>query len=203
MTMSPAERAIGIAAAVTAAALAVYSVAATLDRWPDLVIAAWGGALGAGMAINGIALREMDVESDRVADTPSSRHWFAAAHHQICTALVAVAAWQTAAAESFAWAAATVVLGVAWAWTITRLVSTLERAGPRDALHAFYRAFRAAAITLAVAAMYASVALESTWLWRPSAPADLQGFVWLAVLEFAGLPATLMAFSVRPSSFRS
>ena len=203
MTMSPAERAIGIAAAAIVAALAVYSVAATLDRWPDLVIAAWGAALGAGIAINGIALREMDVEAGAAADSASSRHWFAAVQHQICTALVAVAAWQTAAAERFAWAAATIVLGAAWAWTITRLVTSVERAGSGDALHAYYRAFQAAAITLAVAVIYASVALESTWLWRPSAPADLQGFVWFAVLEVAGLPATLIAVSVRRLSFRS
>lgn len=191
--MTPAGRAIGIAALLVSVALGLYSVAATLDRWPELVIAAWGAALGAGMAINGIALRELDFagapdsSSDRTSDP------IAAVRHQLCTVLVAICAWQTAEREEIGWAAATVLLGVVWVWTIPRLVAALERASMRTCLHAYYRSFLFAAVVTAMACVYASVALETVWLWKPATPADLQAFVWLAILEFAGLPLTLIA----------
>lgn len=191
MTMSPAARAIGIAAFVVVAALALYAVAATLDRWPELVIAAWGAALGAGMAINGIALREMDVADDAPAAV-SAADGIATLQHQICVVFVAITAWRTAVDEHIGWAAATIVCGIAWAWTLSRAAAVIERADRRAALRAYFRAFQVAALLVAVSAIYASIALESAWLWRPTVPADLQWLVWLAILESASLPLTFL-----------
>ena len=191
MTMSPAARAIGIAALVVVAALALYAVAATLDRWPELVIAAWGAALGAGMAINGIALREMDVADDAPAAV-SAADGIATLQHQICVVFVAITAWRTAVDEHFGWAAATIVCGIAWAWTLSRAAAVIERVDRRAALRAYFRAFQVAALLVAVSAIYASIALESAWLWRPTVPADLQWLVWLAILESASLPLTFL-----------
>jgi hypothetical protein len=191
--MTPAGRAIGVAAFVVSVALGLYSVAATVDRWPEVVIAAWGAALGAGMAINGIALREIDFAGARDATTDAAPDRVAAVQHQACAVLVAISAWQTAQREQIGWAAATVMLGVVWAWTIPRLVSAMERASVRICLYAYYRSFLILTVAATIAVIYASVALENLWLWRPQAPADLQAFVWLAILEFAGLPLTLVA----------
>jgi hypothetical protein len=190
--MTPAQRAIGAAAFVVTVALGLYAAAATLDRWPELVVAAWGAALGAGMAINGIALKEMDFEGPDGILTPEPDR-FAAARHQLCAALVAVSAWQTAEGERLGWAIATVICGLAWAWTLPPLVAVMERASARACLHAFYRSFQIFAVLAAVGLVYASVALETLWLWRPATPADLQVFVWLGILEFAGLPLSLVA----------
>ena len=192
MTMSPASRAIGIAAFVIAAALALYAVAATADRWPSLVIAAWGAALGAGMAINGIARREMEV-ADAAAAPDARLDRTAALQHQICTAIVALAAWQTAERESAGWAAVTMISAVAWAWTFPRLVAQLERAPLVTCLRAYATAFQTMAVLAAIACIYGSIALDTAWLWRPAVPAHLQAFVWLAILEFPGLPLTLVA----------
>jgi hypothetical protein len=189
--MTPAGHAIGVAALVVSVALGLYAVAATLDRWPELVIAAWGAALGAGMAINGIALHEMDFDGPATRQPAPDRT--AAVRHQVCTILVALSAWQTAKREQIAWAAATLILGVLWAWTIPRLVAAMERASVRICLYAYYRSFLSAAVVTAMAAIYASVALETAWLWKPATPAELQPFVWLAILEFASLPLTLIA----------
>jgi hypothetical protein len=186
--LSPAARAISIAAVVVVAALTIYATAATLDRWPDLVIVAWGAALGAGMAINGIVLRELDFDDEGAAKPATG--WRAPLLHQVSVALVAVAAWRTATNERFEWAAVTVVCGVAWAWTLYRLLDTIERADRRDALRAYSRAFTVLAVLFAVCVIYASVALESRWLWRPTVPADLQWLVWLMILEFTSLPLT-------------
>jgi hypothetical protein len=189
--MSPAGRAIGIASLVIAVALGVYAVAAALDRWPELVVAAWGAALGAGMAINGIALRELDFASDTPpSGTPDP---IGAVQYQLCTALIAVGAWQTARGEQFGWAAATVIVGVAWSWALSRLANSLETRTLQQGLRAYARSFQLLAVLLGGVLMYASVALETLWLWRPAVPADLQGFVWLVILEFAGLPLTLLA----------
>ena len=189
MTMSPAARAIGIAALVVVAALALYAVAATLDRWPELVIAAWGAALGAGMAINGIALREMDFADD-VASGVTPADGMRTLQHQICVVFVAITAWRTAVDEHMGWAAATIVCGLGWAWTLTRLVGLIENASRRQALRAYYRAFQVLAVSLAVGGIYSSIAMESPWLWRPAVPADLQWLVWLTILESASLPAS-------------
>ena len=186
--LSPAARAISIAAVVVVAALAVYATAATLDRWPDLVIIAWGAALGSGMAINGIVLRELDF-ADELAETPAIGR-SAPLLHQVSVAAVALAAWRAAADEHFGWVAVTVVCGAAWAWTLYRLLDSIERADRRDALRAYSRAFNVLAILFAVCVIYASVALESRWLWRPTVPADLQWLVWLMILEFTSLPIT-------------
>jgi hypothetical protein len=199
--MTPAERAIGAAAFVVTVALGLYAVAATLDRWPELVIAAWGAALGAGMAINGIALREMDFDGPAEPGDQPRPDRIAAVRHQVCTALVAISAWQTAEREHLAWAAATVVLGLAWAWTLPRLVTAMERASMKTCLRAYYRAFQISALVAAIGFIYASIAQETLWLWRPAAPANLQAFVWLAILEFAGLPLTLIA-ALTPSRLR-
>ena len=190
--MTPAQRAITVAALVVTAALGIYAVAATVDRWPELVVAAWGAALGAGMAINGIALRELDFKGPELSGPPMPKR-LAAARHQVCAALVALSAWQTADREYGAWAVAAVVFGLAWAWTLAPLVAAMEGASARTCLHAYYRSFQVSAVTAAVALVYASVAIETPWLWRPQAPADLQVIVWLSILEFAGLPLTLMA----------
>jgi hypothetical protein len=191
--MTPAARAIIVAALVVAVALGLYGIAATLDRWPELVIASWGAALGAGMAINGIALREMDVadSTDSALHAPPDRT--AALRHQVCTALVAACAWLTAEREQIGWAGATVMLAVVWVWTMPRLVAAMERAPTRVCLEAYARAFQLAAIAGAIALIYASVALDTPWLWRPLLPSNLQFLLWLAILEFAGLPLTLMA----------
>jgi hypothetical protein len=191
MTMSPAARAIGIAALVVVAALTLYAVAATLDRWPELVIAAWGAALGAGMAINGIALREMDFADDATSGVTVTDR-IGTLLHQTCVVFVAITAWRTAVDEHMGWAAATIVCGIAWAWTLYRIVGVVERADRRSALRAYFRAFQVVAVLLAVCAIYASIALESPWLWRPTVPADLQWLVWLAILEFASLPITFL-----------
>lgn len=192
--MTPAQRAIGLAAFVVTVALGLYAVAATLDRWPELVIAAWGAALGAGMAINGIALREMDGAPGGSGVPPAGGRG-AALRHQLCSILVATAAWQTAEREHLAWALATIGVGFAWAWTLPGLVAAMERARPGACIHAYYGAFRFMAIAAAVGLVYASVALETAWLWKPSTPADLQFAVWLTILEFAGLPLTLVALA--------
>jgi hypothetical protein len=190
--MTPAQRAITVAAFVVTVALGLYAAAATVDRWPELVIAAWGGALGAGMAINGIGLREMDFDgSETTAVHAPDRS--AAIRHQVCAGLVALCAWQTAERAHLAWAVATVVLGLIWAWTLPSLVANMERASMRACLHAYYRSFQIIGVAAAVSVIYASVALETLWLWRPTTPADLQMFVWLGILEFAGLPLTLVA----------
>lgn len=193
--MSPAQRAVAIAAFVVTVALGLYAAAATVDRWPELVIAAWGAALGAGMAINAIALREIELE----ADSPSAAAPLlpAAARHQAVALAVALCAWQTAEHQHLAWAAATVALGLGWAWTLPPLVGAMERATIKICLHAYFRAFQIIGVLAAVALVYASVAMETLWLWRPAAPADLQAFVWLAILEFSGLPLTLIAVGVR------
>src|SRR5262245_45918750 len=111
--MTPAQRAITVAAFVVTVALGLYAAAATVDRWPELVIAAWGGALGAGVAINGIALREMDFDGPDASAVQASGR-FAAFRHQLCAALVALCAWQTAERAQLVWAVATVVLGMVW-----------------------------------------------------------------------------------------
>ena len=192
--MSPAARAVGIAAFVTSAAVGLYSIAAVLDRWPELVIAAWGASLGAGMAINGIALREMDAHGATTAGE-RRRDLTAAVQHQLCTFVVAVAAWQIAATESFGWAAAAVIAGVAWAWTFPRLVGAMERATSTDAMRAYLRAFQLVVIVFVATLIYASIALDTVWLWRPKVPADVQAVLWLLVLEFSGLPLTLVALT--------
>jgi hypothetical protein len=192
MTMSPAARAIGIAALVVVTALALYSVAATLDRWPEVVIAAWGAALGAGMAINGIALREMDF-ADETPSATGATDWIRTLQHQVCVVFVAITAWRTAVDEHMGWAAATIVCGLAWAWTLSRIVGVIEHTGRRAALRAYFRAFQVLALLFAMSVIYASIALESLWLWRPAVPADLQWLVWLAILEFTSLPITFLA----------
>jgi hypothetical protein len=191
--MTPAQRAIGVAAFVVTVALGLYAAAATLDRWPELVVAAWGAALGAGMAINGIALKEMDFEGQDGVVAPQAPDRFAAGRHHLCAVLVAISAWQTAEGERVGWAVATVIFGLAWAWTLPPLVAVMERASTRACLHAFYRSFQIFAVVASVGLVYASVALETLWLWRPATPADLQVFVWLGILEFAGLPLSLVA----------
>jgi hypothetical protein len=188
---SPVHRAIGAAGMVVVVAVAAYSVAATLDRWPDLVIGAWGAALGAGLAINRIALRETDWPSEEPADRPATK-WTAGLQHQICVLFVAIAAWQTAVVEHFAWAAATVACAWAWAWTLSRVAAQLEHATRMDALRAYFRSFLTVAVLLAVSVIYASVAIEAPRLWRPATPADLQWLVWFAILQFASLPATFL-----------
>jgi hypothetical protein len=140
------------------------------------------------MAINGIVLRELDF-ADEVAAKPAIG-WTAPLLHQVSVVLVAAAAWRTATDERFAWAAVTVVCGAAWAWTLYRLLGAIERADRRDALRAYSRAFNILAVLFAVCVIYASVALESRWLWRPSVPADLQWLVWLMIMEFTSLPIT-------------
>jgi hypothetical protein len=187
MMHSPATRAIGIAGLVVVAALALYSVAATMDRWPALVIGAWGAALGAGMAINGIALREADFADEAASARASSTTAF---QHQMVIVLVAFTAWRTAVDEHVGWAIATVAGGVGWAWTLCRLAGAIEHANRSDAMRAYFRAFRVVTVLFAVSAIYASVALESTWLWKPGVPADLQWLIWLAILEFPSLPLT-------------
>lgn len=193
--MSPAQRAVAIAAFVVTVALGLYAAAAAVDRWPELVIAAWGAALGAGMAINAIALREIDFEPETPSAAPPLVP--AAARHQAIALGVALCAWQTAEHQHFAWAAATVALGLGWAWTLPPLVGAMERATTRICLHAYFRSFQIVGVLAAIALVYASVAMETLWLWRPAAPADLQAFVWLAILEFSGLPLTLIAVGAR------
>ena len=131
-------------------ALGLYSVAATVDRWPELVIAAWGAALGAGMAVNGIALRELDFDSPP-GESPQVPNRVAAARHQLCSLAVALSAWQTAEHEHAAWAAATVVFGLLWAWTLPPLVAAMERATARTCLHAYYRSFQIMTVVAAIA----------------------------------------------------
>lgn len=191
--MTPAGRAITVAAFVVSVALGLYAVAATLDRWPELVVAAWGAALGAGIAINGIALREMDFDGRSDSRPDPAPDPVGAAFHQMCALLVAISAWQTAEREQVAWGAATVVLGLAWAWTLPRLVEAMERASTYACLHAYYRSFQFFGVAIAIGVMYASIAVESPSLWRPGAPADLQLLVWLAILEVCSLPLTLIA----------
>ena len=187
---SAARRAIGVASIAVVVAIAAYAIAATLDRWPELVIGAWGGALGAGMAINRIALHEMDFADERSASASSD--WSRVLQHQICVVFVSITAWRTARDEHIGWAAATVVCAIAWAWTLYRIVPAIERANRRAALRAYFSAFQVFAVSIAVSAIYASVATESAWLWRPTAPADLQWFVWAAVLELTSLPPTFL-----------
>jgi hypothetical protein len=191
--MSPAARAIRVAGFAIAVAFVLYLISATLDRWPEVVLAAWGAALGAGMAINGIMFREAEFASsfDASADPPHDSA--GAAQHQICTLLASIAAWRTAATEAVAWALAAAILIVAWAWSLQRLTQNIEAASSRTFSGAYFRAFRVAALTLAAAGIYASIATESSWLWKPAVPADLQLPVWLAILEFASLPLTLIA----------
>jgi hypothetical protein len=191
MSDSPAGRAIGIAAFVVSASLAVYATAAVLDRWGELVIAAWGAALGAGMAINGIIWRELDFDGASTTDLGVER--MAGVQHQVCSLLTAIGAWQTAETEAWGWAAATVIIGVGWALTFSRLVAGIEHASVRNGMRIYGFAFQLVTIVAALGLIYASIALETPWLWRPTVPADLQAFVWLTVLEFAGLPLTLLA----------
>ena len=188
---SPVGRAIGAAGMVVVVAVAAYSVAATLDRWPELVIGAWGAALGAGFAINRIALRETDWPGDDAPARPAPNRT-AGLHHQVCVLFVAITAWRTAVVEHFGWAAATVACAWAWAWTLSRVAAHLEHATRADALRAYFRSFLTVAVLLAVAVIYASVAIESPRLWRPATPADLQWVVWFAILQFASLPATFL-----------
>jgi hypothetical protein len=185
---------------VVTVALGFYSVAATFDRWPELVIAGWGAALGAGMAVNGIAFREIDSAGQATVE-PQAANRVAAARHQLCAVLVALSAWQTAEHQHIAWGSATVVLGLVWAWTLPPLVTAMERASARTCLHAYYRSFQIMTLVAAIALMYASVTLETVWLWKPGVPADLQAFVWLAILEFSGLPLSLIAARPLPLQF--
>jgi hypothetical protein len=138
---------------------------------------------------------DFDGGAERAHEAPPDR--LAAVRHQICTVLVAISAWQTAERQHIAWAAATIVLGLAWAWSVPRLVAAMEGASTRTCLRAYSRSFQVIAVIAALTLIYASVALDSAWLWRPQAPADLQAFVWLAVLEFAGLPLTSIAAVTR------
>jgi hypothetical protein len=190
MAESPIRHTIGVAGTVVVVAIAAYAVAATLDRWPELVVAAWGASLGAGLAINRIAYRELDWPDD--VPTASAADWPTALQLQTSLLLVATTAWQTAVAEHFAWAAATVICALVWAWTLSRVAAQLEHATRVDALRAYFRSFQMVAVLLAVCVIYASVAIESPWLWRPSTPADLQWLVWFAILEFASLPVTFL-----------
>jgi hypothetical protein len=176
---------------VVVVALAVYAIAATVDRWPELVIAAWGAALGAGLAINRIALHELDISRDGATAARAAGR-AAVLQHQFSLVVVAITAWQTAAIEHVAWAAATIVCGFTWAWTLSRVAAELQHATRTDAMFAYFRAFQVVAVLFAVAGIYASVALESPWLWRPAAPAELQWLVWLTILEFASLPLTFL-----------
>ena len=64
-------------------------------------------------------------------------------------------------------------------------------------MRALFNTLRIVGVLAAIALVYASVAMETLWLWRPAAPADLQAFVWLAILEFSGLPLTLIAVGAR------
>jgi hypothetical protein len=176
LDMSPAQRAVAIAAFVVTVALGLYAAAAAVDRWPELVIAACG---------------EPETPSAAPPLVP------AAARHQAIALGVALCAWQTAEHQHFAWAAATVALGLGWAWTLPPLVGAMERATTRICLHAYFRSFQIVGVLAAIALVYASVAMETLWLWRPAAPADLQAFVWLAILEFSGLPLTLIAVGAR------
>jgi hypothetical protein len=111
---------------------------------------------------------------------------------------VAIGAWQTAEREHIGWAAATILSAVAWAWTFPRLVMQLERTTLVTCMRAYAHAFQLFAVLMAIGCIYASIALETAWLWRPSVPADLQAFVWVGILEFAGLPLTLVAAKRAP-----
>jgi len=84
------------------------------------------------------------------------------------------------------------LVGIGWAFTFSRLVARLERASSRDGRHAYGQAFQIVTVVAAIGLIYASITLETPWLWRPAVPADLQAFVWLVILEFAGLPLTLL-----------
>jgi hypothetical protein len=72
------------------------------------------------------------------------------------------------------------------------MIGITEHADRRTGLRAYFRAFQVGALTFAVAAIYTSIAVESPWLWRPTAPADLQWLVWATILEFASLPLTFL-----------
>jgi hypothetical protein len=148
-----------MAACVVSASLSVYATAAVLDRWGELVIAAWGASLGAGMAINGIIWRELDADTGPAIHGPGDR--MAGVQHQVCSVMTALAAWQTAETEAWGWAAATVIVGIGWGLTFSRLVTRLEHASIRNGMHAYGQAFQIVTIVAAMGLIYASITLDT------------------------------------------
>lgn len=190
---SPLRQAIGAASAVICLALIVYAAAAAIDDWPALVMASLGAALGAGFIINVLIARDLD-GSDAVSAAQNVR-MPALLHQFVCLVIPASIGW-AGRSEDPSWLIGAVALGPIWAWTLMRLVAAVETAGlsTRDS---YSRAYRIAALSLALWFIYGAIAADTPWLWRATSWDDYQAPVWFVVLEFVSLPLTLAAIKTR------
>ncbi|MGE3276500.1 MAG: hypothetical protein AB7O67_15410 [Vicinamibacterales bacterium] len=196
MEPSPAARALSAAGLVIGIALAVYAGVAALDDWPQVVVAALGAVLGAGVAVNAIVSR--DIDPWRLPPGPSARG--AAWAHQATVVAVAGAVAAAGLTENPWWLALFVAAGALWLLTFRQLVAIVAADDPRPPEKrpvetpppsVYPRAFQAVTLAFAFALLYAAIAADTPWLWRPAIWDDYQAALWLVLLEFSSLPLTL------------
>ncbi|MGE0039561.1 MAG: hypothetical protein AB7H88_14335 [Vicinamibacterales bacterium] len=198
MEPSPAARALSAAGLAISFALAVYAAVAAADTLPAILVAALGAVLGAGVAVNAIAARDLDPWPPPPGPPAERQAWL----HQ--GALVAAVGAVSAAGvtENPWWLAAFVSAGALWLLTFRQLVAIVAADDPRPPEQrpveapppsVYPRAFGVAMLAAAMGLLYLGVAADTPWLWRPAIWDDYQGALWLVLLEFSSLPLTLVA----------
>jgi hypothetical protein len=185
-TDSPVQNAVGAASLVILIAMVLFSVAAYADAWPALVMMAYGAALGAGVAINAITARGLDMSaSTSTAATP------AALLQGLTLATPIALAWSLWLDDRRLLIVPVVLAGV-WSWQLWLLTGVLERGGSESADGSVYRqAFQLMTLAFVICLLYGAVATDTPWLWRPTVWDHFQGPIWFVVLEFAALPLSL------------
>jgi hypothetical protein len=198
MEPSPAARALSAAGLAIAAALAIYAAASAADTLPAIVVATLGAVLGAGVAVNAIAAR--DIDPWPLPPGPPARRQAGLHQATIVAAVGAVTA--AGVTENGWWLAAFVSAGALWLLTFRQLVAIIAADDPRPPDErpvegpppsVYPRAFTVAMLVSAVALLYLGVASDTPWLWHPTIWDDYQGALWLVLLEFSSLPLTLAA----------
>jgi len=211
---SPAGQAIGMASGVVLAATVIYLGTAAADALPELMLAAIGAVLGAGVAINAIVARDLDRSippwpdgwQPRLAGVPlrgaRARLGVIVGLH-LAVVGVAAAVQTAGVREDWRWLLVANGCAVAW-WALTRALVDVAAPpepvdGPTaparsyDGASVFALAFVLAAVTFAVVLLYAAIAADTPWLPSPRLWDHYQGVLWFVLLEFVALPLALVA----------